>query len=150
MENLIPFFLLKFAADVLLLAPGLMGLLLGLSRVWGAISDPLAGYASDRTRTRLGRRRPWILAAGLPLAIAFLALWSPPVSLSGAPLAGWMGAALLLFVTAQTAFHVPHLALGAELTRDEQQRNRVFGVRLALSLSGVFAAALLLGALERA
>jgi GPH family glycoside/pentoside/hexuronide:cation symporter len=150
MENLIQFFLLKFAADVLLVAPGLMGLLLGLSRVWDALSDPLAGYASDRTRMRMGRRRPWILASGPPLALAFLALWSPPLSLSGAALTGWLAAALLLFVTAQTAFHVPHLALGAELTRDVQQRNRVFAIRMALSLSGVFAAALVLGALERA
>jgi GPH family glycoside/pentoside/hexuronide:cation symporter len=150
MESLIQFYLLKFAADVLLVSPGLTGLLLGGARVWDALSDPLAGYASDRTRTRLGRRRPWILAAAPALAIGFLALWSPPASLSDTALAGWMGAALLLFVSAQTAFQVPHLALGAELTDDERDRNRVFAVRLAFSLSGYLLAALALGRLERA
>lgn len=150
MESLIQFYLLKFAADVLLVAPGLTGLLLGGARLWDALSDPLAGYASDRTRTRLGRRRPWILAAAPALAIGFLALWSPPASLSDTALAVWMGAALLLFFSAQTAFQVPHLALGAELTDDARDRNRVFAVRLALSLGGYLLAAAALGHLEGA
>ena len=68
MQNLIAMFLLKFTTDVLLLAPALVAFFFGLSRVWDAISDPLVGYWSDRTQTRLGRRRPWILASALPLA----------------------------------------------------------------------------------
>ncbi len=55
MSALISFYLLKFSTDVLLLAPAVMGLLFGISKVWDAISDPLAGYWSDRTRSRLGR-----------------------------------------------------------------------------------------------
>ena len=51
-------YLLKFSADVLLVAPGVMGTLYGLSRLWDAVSDPIAGYLSDRTQTKLGRRRP--------------------------------------------------------------------------------------------
>jgi len=150
MENLIQFYLLKFAADVLLLSPAWTGALLGIARVWDAGSEPLVGYWSDRTRTRLGRRRPWLLGAALPLALSFAALWSPPAALSSEALTFWMLCALVLFVGAQSAFQVPHLALGAELTHDERERNRVFAVRLALSLSGVFLAALTLGGLERA
>lgn len=150
MENLIQFYLLKFAADVLLLSPALVGALLAAARAWDAVSDPLVGYASDRTRTPLGRRRPWLLAAALPLALSFAALWSPPPAIGERALAGWMLGALLLFVTGQTAFQIPHLALGAELSADERERNRIFGVRLAVSLCGVLLAALALGGLERA
>ena len=55
----------KFATDVLLLAPAVLGVLIGGSRLWDAVSDPIAGYLSDRTRTRYGRRRPWMAAAAL-------------------------------------------------------------------------------------
>ncbi len=50
-------YLLKYAADVLLIAPGVMGMIYGLSRIWDAVTDPIAGYLSDRTRARAGRRR---------------------------------------------------------------------------------------------
>ena len=149
MENLIAMFLLKFATDVLLLSPALVALFFGLGRVWDAVSDPIAGYWSDRTRLGLGRRRPWILASAVPLALTFAALWSPPPLPSGL-LALWVGAAILLFFTAQTAFEVPHLAWGAELAVDEHDRTRVFGGRLAVGLLGAFGAAIGMGALERA
>ena len=86
---LLSVYLMKFATDVLLIAPGVMGLLFGLSRIWDAVSDPLAGYLSDRTHSRLGRRRSWLLAAALPLAAGILMLWSPPASLSGTSLTVW-------------------------------------------------------------
>ena len=54
----VQFFFLKFATDVFLMAPATVGLLFALGRVWDAVSDPIVGTWSDRTRTRLGRRRP--------------------------------------------------------------------------------------------
>ncbi len=74
MTALISFYFLKFSTDVLLLAPGVIGLFFAISRFWDAVTDPLAGYWSDRTRTRLGRRRPWFLAAALPLGLVFVGL----------------------------------------------------------------------------
>ncbi len=84
----VQFYFLKFAADVLLVAPGIVGAIFALGRVWDAISDPLVGTLSDRTRTRMGRRRPWMLA-GIPLlAIAFAMTWrrlpEPP-----GPISSW-------------------------------------------------------------
>ncbi len=149
MGSLISFYLLKFSTDVLLIAPALMGFLFGLSRLWDAVTDPLAGYWSDRTRSRLGRRRPWLLAAALPLALSFAALWSPPRSLAGSSLALWMGVGILLFYSAQTVLNVPHAALGAELTSDHHDRTRVFGGRLLVDLCGVLLAAGALYLLER-
>ena len=102
MTSLVSFFFLKFAADVLLLAPGLMGLLFGLSRIWDAVSDPLVGYWSDRTRSRLGRRRPWLAGGAVPMALFFVALWAPPSFLTGSALVAWLGVAIVLFYTAHT------------------------------------------------
>ena len=72
---------MKFSTDVLLIAPATMGTIFGLSRLWDAISDPIAGYWSDRTTHRMGRRRPWILLSVFPIGIAYLMAWSPPQSL---------------------------------------------------------------------
>jgi GPH family glycoside/pentoside/hexuronide:cation symporter len=137
---LVTLYLIKFATDVLLIAPAVMGLLFGLSRVWDAISDPLAGYYSDRTRSRFGRRRSWMLASALPLAVTLLMLWSPPRALEGRGLAIWMGAALFLFMTATTIFAVPHEALGAELSKSYHDRTRIFGVKFAIQSVGTFVA----------
>lgn len=133
-------YFLKFATDVLLLAPGVVGALFGLSRVWDAVSDPIAGYLSDRTRTRLGRRRPWMLA-GIPLVCLFFAmLWSPPAALSGGPLLAWTAFALFGFYTSYTIYSIPHASLGAELSRDHHDRARVFGARHVAFTVGVLAA----------
>ncbi|MCY3793201.1 MAG: MFS transporter, partial [Gammaproteobacteria bacterium] len=75
---LLNLYFFKYATDVLYIAPATMGILFGLARGWDAISDPMAGYLSDRTRSRMGRRRPWLYASVLPMAVVPVMLWSPP------------------------------------------------------------------------
>ena len=75
--SLVSMYLLKFSTDVLLVSPAVVGLLFGVARIWDAVSDPLAGYWSDRTRSSLGRRRPWMLAAAAPAGLVFAGLWRP-------------------------------------------------------------------------
>jgi GPH family glycoside/pentoside/hexuronide:cation symporter len=141
MAFLVSIYLLKFSTDVLLLAPATMGILFGLSRFWDAVSDPLCGYWTDRTRTRFGRRRPWIALGTLPVVGAFMMLWGPP-SLEAPALTFWMAAAILLFYTGLTMVDVPHSALGAELTDDYHARTRLFGVRrIVWGLGSLFAVA---------
>jgi len=70
MYLMLSLYVMKFSTDVLLIAPAIMGLIVSASRIWDAISDPIAGYLSDRTRNRYGRRRSWILASTLPIAAA--------------------------------------------------------------------------------
>lgn len=130
-------YLFKYSTDVLLIAPGVMGLLYGASRIWDAISDPLVGRWSDRTNSRFGRRRSWIFASIPATAITFIMLWSPPESLSTFALALWVGVAMLVFSTAQTMFHVPHYALGVEMTSDHHERTRVFGLRQLMGGGGL-------------
>jgi GPH family glycoside/pentoside/hexuronide:cation symporter len=138
---LVNFYLLKFSTDVLLIGPAVIGSLLLVARVWDAVTDPAAGWLSDRTNTTLGRRRPWLLGSALPLGVSIVMLWSPPESLQGAALNLWIGAAILLFYTAYTAFRVPHIALGAELSRGYHDRTRVFGIMQAVESVGMLAAA---------
>jgi GPH family glycoside/pentoside/hexuronide:cation symporter len=136
----VQFYFLKFATDVLLLAPAAIGALFGLGRIWDAISDPIAGYWSDRTRTRLGRRRPWMLAAVPLTAASFAMLWSPPAWLVGEALLAWSAVALLAFYTSDTVYSVPHVSLGTELTRDHHERTRVFGMHRVAFIAGIMLA----------
>ena len=149
-STLVNFYLLKFATDVLLIAPAVIGSMLLLARVWDAITDPLAGWLSDRTHTRLGRRRPWLLGAALPFGGSVVMLWSPPQNLEGSALVIWVGAAILLFYTAYTAFRIPHLAFAAELDRGYHERTRVFAILQAVESIGMFAASGALFLLEAA
>ena len=136
----VQFFFLKFATDVLLMAPIAAGLLFALGRAWDAISDPIVGTWSDRTRTRLGRRRPWMLGAIPALAVTFAMVWTPPASLQGGALAAWLAVALFGFYTAYTAYAVPHQSLGAELTNDHHDRSRIFGTFNAFFTIGMMMA----------
>ena len=132
----VQFYFLNFATDVLLMAPAVVGFILAVGRVWDGISDPMVGFLSDRTRTRLGRRRPWMLAATLPTVLAFVAVWSPPGELQEGAITLWTAAALLAFTTAATGWSIPHSALGAELSDDPHVRSRIFGVRQVFLLLG--------------
>lgn len=133
-------YLMMFATDVLLIAPVAISLILGASRILDAITDPLAGYLSDRTRSRFGRRRPWLLFSSIPLAIVFVMMWSPPAALTGNALIAWMAVAIIGFYAVITLVNVPHISWGAELSPDYHDRTRVFGMRLLLLNLGAFTA----------
>lgn len=133
----VQFYFLKFATDVLLIAPVAAGAFIGVGRIWDAVSDPLAGYLSDRTRTRWGRRRPWMFA-GIPLlAASSIMIWSPPSVLGPTATLVWIAVALWIFYTAYTIYTVPHTSLGAELSSDFHERSRVFGAQRASFVLGM-------------
>jgi len=136
MYLLMALYMMKFATDILLIAPAVMGIIYSASRVWDAISDPLVGYLSDRTTTRLGRRRTWILASCVPISVAFYMVFAPPITLSDEGLVIWTAIAVMGFYSAMTLFFVPHLSLGAELSDDYHERSRMFGVRHAAYIFG--------------
>ena len=126
--NLLGAFLLYYYNQVLGLSPGLAGVALALALVVDAVSDPLMGYLSDHTRSRFGRRHPYIYASLLPSAVFYYLLLTAHFGSSQAALF-WQ---LLLLVTglrlAWTFYQVPREALGAELSKDYQQRNQLHGV----------------------
>lgn len=142
MYLLLSLYIMKFSTDVLFIAPAVMGTIFGISRIWDAISDPLAGYLSDRTTHKLGRRRLWLLISILPIAITFMMVFSPPVALSGRWLTVWMAVGIIAFYSAMTIFIVPHMSLGAELTSNYHERSRLYGLRhVAFTIGSILAVA---------
>jgi GPH family glycoside/pentoside/hexuronide:cation symporter len=138
---LIAIYLMKFATDVLGMSAAVVGTILFFGRsVWDSVADPIAGYLSDRTKTRMGRRRPWLLASALPLGVTFVLLFTPPRDASPGFVIAWMSAMVVLFYTATTVFIIPHTALGAELTNNYHDRTRIFGGRHIGWTLGSFAA----------
>ena len=130
---------LYFGTDVLRVAPNVIGTLLATARIWDAVSDPVAGYLSDITRTRWGRRRPWFLAASVPLALGFIGVWLLPASAPEASRGVWLAVGVLLFYTAHTAASMPHDALGAELAPGYRDRTRVFAWKRVAFTAGMLA-----------
>jgi GPH family glycoside/pentoside/hexuronide:cation symporter len=117
-----------------------LGVILIIPRLWDAVSDPLIGHISDNTRTRWGRRRPFLLIGGILVSVFFVAMWWIPkgdmVRLWFPSEAGfqWFQLSyilftLLLFYTACTIFEIPHGALGMEMTTDYHERTRLFSAK---------------------
>lgn len=123
------FYFLKFATDELLLAPAIVSTLFFAAKLWDGVSGPLIGSWSDRTRSRFGRRRPFLLGSIPMLVFGFVMLWLVPASLSDAMIVPWIGVALFVFFTGFDLYTLPHMALGAELSSDSHERTRLFAVR---------------------
>ena len=124
---LVSTFFLFYMTDILMIAPATAGLILAAGQVWDAINDPPIGHLSDRTRTRWGRRRPWMALSAIPLAICTVAIWTPPQEFDSTGVVAWVLVSFLLLRTFYSTFRVPHLALGAELSQGYHDRTRVFG-----------------------
>lgn len=108
------------------ISPVLLGVAQFVPRLWDAITDPLVGNLSDNTRSRFGRRRPYIFVGAFALGIAFMLLWMAPKGWSEYVTFGYVLVASILFFTAMTIFDVPRGALGYEMTDDYHERTRLF------------------------
>jgi GPH family glycoside/pentoside/hexuronide:cation symporter len=116
----------------------LIGLGMGIYGIWNAINDPLFGQISDKTRTKRGRRIPYILFGSIPLAITFILVWTPP--------AGWHGnttlmfiyflAAIFLYDTLYTLVVLNWTALFPEMYKTQEERTRISAYRQVLGLIG--------------
>ncbi|MEM7081639.1 MAG: MFS transporter [Pseudomonadota bacterium] len=109
--------------------PALVGLLGMLPRLTDALTDPLMGYISDNTRSRWGRRRPYIFCGAVLVAIVFALLWQLPEARSESYYFWYFLIGSLLFYLAYTIFVTPWVALGYELTPDYHERTRLMGVQ---------------------
>jgi len=104
----------------------LAGLAPTLALIADAVTDPLMGSISDRWRsTRWGRRHPFMFAAPIPVALCYFAIFNPPDGLTTGWLFAWFTAFAVLLRSFMTLFHVPHLALGSELSKNYTERSRV-------------------------
>ena len=117
-----------------------LGAILIVPRLWDALSDPFIGHLSDNTRTRWGRRRPYLLIGGILVAVFFVVIWWIP---KGDMVRTWFPSdtgfqwfqlcyilfSLLLFFTAVNLFEIPHGALGMEMTTEYHERTRLFSAK---------------------
>ena len=137
--------LLPYLTERLGVAAGVAGLLVALPKAWDVLLNPVAGRISDRSRHPSGPRRPFLLRAGLALAVCFALLFAGPAS-PRALAAAWVAVVFLACASAYAFFQVPYVAMPAEITDDYAERTRLMTWRvavlaLAILLSGASAPA---------
>ena len=135
-STIIGAFLAIFLTDVVGLSPGAAGTAIFIGGTWDWINDPIMGYISDRTRTRWGRRRPYLLFGPLPFALAFTMLWWRPQFGQELYLAVYYAAAYILFDACATLIYMPYFALTPELTSDYDERTSLTSYRMFFSILG--------------
>lgn len=129
-------FLFFYYVQVVGLSGTLTGLALFVALLADGLGDPLVGAWSDRTRTRLGRRHPFLYAAPIPLAMALYGLFLPPAALPEVGMFLWLAGFAILARFAMTLYFVPHMALGAELSHDFDERVSIGGYRVLFGYIG--------------
>jgi GPH family glycoside/pentoside/hexuronide:cation symporter len=135
-NNILVFFVLYFFTNVAGLNAGLAGTLILVGKAWDAINDPLIGWLSDKTRSRLGRRYPWMLIGAIPLAISFCLLWfTPPIANQWLKFA-YYNIIFIIYYAAVSSVWIPHSTLGAELTTTYNERTDIIGFRSSFAIGG--------------
>ena len=135
MFNALTFF---FYNQVLGLPPDLAGYAVAIAIVFDAITDPVMGSVSDRFRSKYGRRHPFMFAAPGPILIALFFIFNPPDSVNtDFQLFAWYTAFTIFLRVSLTLFTVPHLALGAELSDDYDERSKVMSYNTLFGYVGV-------------
>nr|WP_091347882.1 MFS transporter [Micromonospora rhizosphaerae] len=123
--------LLPYLTDTLGVAAGVAALLVLLPKAWDVLINPVAGRISDRTRSRWGARRPYLLVAGLALAVLFAGIFAAPFG-AGPAAGAYVAVAFLATATAFAFFQVPYVAMPAELTDDYAERTGLMSWRIAV------------------
>lgn len=134
--TIIAAFFAIFLTDVVGIPAGTAAIAIFIGRTWDYINDPLIGHISDRTRTRWGRRRPFLLFGALPFAIAFMLLWYRPPIENTILLAVYYAFAYVLFDSAATFVYMPFYALTPELTSNYDERTALTTYRMFFSILG--------------
>ena len=135
-------YLLYFYTDVVGISPSMAGLIYGIGMLWDALTDPFMGYIAERTRTKWGVYRPYLLFGNLPLALSFILLfWVPPFE--GSMLFFFLLFTNLLHRTCFTLVSVPFSSLTPRITSDSQERTNLTGFRMMGAQTGTNLIALL-------
>ncbi len=121
-------FLLNFYTDVALVPPAIASSALLIGKVWDTVNDPLMGWLSDRTRSRHGRRRVYLIYGALPLVLVTTLLFAVPRGLDSLWAFVWIALTYSVFDTLFTLISVPYNALGSEMTDDYDERTSLMAV----------------------
>ena len=127
---------LIFLLDVVGLEPAKAALAIFIGKSWDYVNDPIVGYFADRTRTRWGRRRPYLLFGFIPFGLAFTVMWIIPPFESQWALTAYYAFAYFVYDSLYTIVSMPYVALTPELTQDYDERTSLTSYRMAFSLVG--------------
>ena len=128
-------FLLFFYTDVFGISAAAAGTMFLVTRIWDAVNDPIMGSIADRTRTRFGRFRPYLLWGALPLAAAGVLTFTTP-GLSGSGKLVWAYVTYVGMMMAYTAINIPYSALMGVVTADSQARTSLASFRFVGAFTG--------------
>ncbi len=138
--NSVNVLLLRYLVDYVGIGAALAGSLMALSKLYDALIDPIVGSFSDRSKSRHGRRRPFVLAGGVMLAVSALILFNVPTGLTATAAVIYTIIGLLFYSTAYAVFSVPYMAMPAEMTSDYHERSRLISFRVyAVGLASLVA-----------
>ena len=135
MLNGVSAILLFYLVTFVKIEPFVAGALLFGSKMLDVLTDPPMGMISDRTRSRFGRRRPWMLGASFFCGLSFAMLFNVPEASVGSTI-GFVSVALALYALSYTAFQVPYMAMPAEMTDDYHQRTKIMSWRVVFMTFG--------------
>lgn len=134
--TVIAFWLLHYLTDTVGIAVGLAGIVIMIGKIWDAVTDPMVGYLSDRTKSRCGRRRPYIFFGSFPLFLAMTVMFTNPGFSTQAGLFIWAVLIFCLLSTAFTLVNIPYSSLTPELTQDYNERTTLNGYRSIFMVIG--------------
>ena len=122
-----------FLTNIVKLQPAMAGIVTLISEIWDAISDPLMGVIGDNTRTKMGRRRPYILAGGCLLAVAFALIFLPIGGNNETLKFIYCAATYLFYNTVSTMIAVSYSSMSAEISKISEERDKANVLRLIVS-----------------
>jgi len=131
--------LLYFMTDTLGIPAALAALGVVLPKLWDMVADPIVGGLSDRTRSRWGRRHPWLLAGGLLMLVSYVFLFTVPQFSSPFHSFVYVTGMFAASATAYAIFSVPYTAMAAEMSDSSQERVRIMSYRMTLMMLGILA-----------
>ncbi len=137
------FYLLFYLTDAVGMRAGLAGTALMIGKAWDAVTDPAVGYLSDRTKSRWGRRRPYMALGALTTAVMMVAMFSIPELPTQGALFVYVALTYCLLNTAYTLFLIPYGALTPEISEDFHERTVLNGYRMSFAVVGTFCGAIL-------
>lgn len=137
--NTVTALVLVYLTTIVKIDPLLAGALVTGARVFDAFTDPFMGYITERTRTRIGRRRPYLLLGAFICGVALPLVYHIPLGGDESTRIAWVIGALLLYSIGFTVFNVPYLTMPVEMTNDPQERVSIISSRVLFLTLGSFA-----------
>jgi GPH family glycoside/pentoside/hexuronide:cation symporter len=135
-STIIAAYFLFFLTGVVGVRAGVASIAILIGKTWDYINDPLFGYISDHTRTRWGRRRPFLLFGPIPYAIIFALMWWRPPLQGEVALVIYYAVVYVFYDAAATLIYMPYFALTPELTSDYDERTSLVSLRAFFSIFG--------------